>query len=838
MPKTQVPAQFKVGSVAVHANAKPDAYDLRDLEYRAILRPLSPVVDARPANGAFEVLTQKGESCTGHAIAAVINTVLARQADELKLPPPGAVSPYMLYKMARRYDEFLGDADRGSSLRGAFKGWLRHGVALDTQWHDLARRERTTDLRANPDLDNPAFIAACRERPLGAYYRVNAYRLDDMQSAINELHAIAVSAAIHRGWETPVRVTPPGGKPLMVIQRARDPEPAGGHAFCIVGYNQIGFLVQNSWGEEWGDGGFATLLYDDWLASAYDAWVCRPGVPSTPLVAPSITSKMTTSGDIVLSGGPNLTLLRKYVVNTGNDGRLSTTGKFVSNPAQLDEIFVNMDQKHAAWQAEATAAGDHEDRHVVLYAHGGVIDETTGLGIAQQQLGWWLRNHVYPINFCWESGAVETIGDALGDLVQPHFPFGGIRFDFEEHADRLVEWAARKFAAGLWREMKDNAIAASALAGKGDIRGGSEIARRLENYRAEHPDLKIHLAGHSAGTIFLSALVGRLSDQNVPIESVAFMGGAATNALVAERVLPAFQVRPNRGTIKRFTTFNLSEKSEQDDTCALGDKAWYHKSLLYLVARGLEPDPLPGKGFVPVVGLQLGLGEMIDGTRTMAQAITDPDDACDGKIVIAPAPATAEIHSDAHGHADFDNDSATMTSILLRMLDVAGPPAGPYRQDLPVPDLPEAAPTQAPEGMDTHVLVATTVSNHRPAGPDDDIVVATAAVFGGEPVGALLGAAPPPQPPAATLPQIQIPSEASISPKTSGSPAFDMLAALGYTFADPAHPDDHTTGNGSSNGNRGRAGTPSAGAGRRRARASDAGAPRAGRGRGGKDVPR
>ena len=72
---------------------------------------------------------------------------------------------------------------------------------------------------------------------------------------------------------------------------------------------------------------------------------------------------------------------------------------------------------------------------------------------------------------------------------------------------------------------------------------------------------------------------------------------------------------------KRFTTFNLSEKAEQDDTCALGDKAWYHKSLLYLVARGLEPDPLPGKGFVPVIGLQLGLGEMIDGTRTMAQAI-------------------------------------------------------------------------------------------------------------------------------------------------------------------------------------------------------------------------
>ena len=36
------------------------------------------------------------------------------------------------------------------------------------------------DRAATPDLDNPAFIAACRQRPLGAYYRVNAYRLDDI----------------------------------------------------------------------------------------------------------------------------------------------------------------------------------------------------------------------------------------------------------------------------------------------------------------------------------------------------------------------------------------------------------------------------------------------------------------------------------------------------------------------------------------------------------------------------------------------------------------------------------------------------------------------------------
>src|SRR2546429_466709 len=105
---------------------------------------------------------------------------------------------------------------------------------------------------------------------------------------------------------------------------------------------------------------------------------------------------------------------------------------------------------------------------------------------------------------------------------------------------------------------------------------------------------------------------------------------------------------------------------EQDDKCPIGSHAWYHKSLLYLVARGLEPNPLPRIGFVPVVGLELGLDESLSDGRTLRQAIAAPDDQCDGEIIIAPTPSNAALASNAPGHADFGNDSAPMTSILLR----------------------------------------------------------------------------------------------------------------------------------------------------------------------------
>ena len=94
--------------------------------------------------------------------------------------------------------------------------------------------------------------------PSGAFYRVNTTRLDDMQSAITELFGIVVSASIHDGWYTPEVVTRTVGRKtetMHVIKRTDASKALGGHAFCIVGYNDVGFLVQNSWGTEWGGRG-------------------------------------------------------------------------------------------------------------------------------------------------------------------------------------------------------------------------------------------------------------------------------------------------------------------------------------------------------------------------------------------------------------------------------------------------------------------------------------------------------------------------------------------------------------------------------------------------------
>jgi hypothetical protein len=52
----------------------------------------------------------------------------------------------------------------------------------------------------------------------------------------------------------------------------RNGEPAlGGHAMCIVGYNDEGFIIRNSWGEDWGRQGYCIFPYSDW-GMQWEVW--------------------------------------------------------------------------------------------------------------------------------------------------------------------------------------------------------------------------------------------------------------------------------------------------------------------------------------------------------------------------------------------------------------------------------------------------------------------------------------------------------------------------------------------------------------------------------------
>jgi hypothetical protein len=705
MAKTQAPYKILIPAIGTFiTNAVPDPFDERDLEYRPRLQPLAREIDQRddPLKENF-MREQQGSSCTGHAVATVINIVRARMARDLQAQASGSlteaeqeyvahlqqpVSPYMLYYFARRYDEYEGEEDQGSSLRAAFKGWFHQGVALEADWPH-------PELAPKVDLEGQDFVRKCRQQPLGAFYRVNPFRLDDMQSAINELRAIAVSAAIHDGW-TNLALMTRGSQTMHVIARPVDAQALGGHAFALVGYNEVGFLVQNSWGPNWGRGGFATLPYEDWLEHAYDAWVARPGVPQTPFYAGHTRTAPATNQELVTAPGPDLKRLQSHVINLGNNGRLSDRGKFRSTPQQIEKIFDNLERWHTFWSKGKPLP---QKRHIVLYAHGGMVQESSGLEDANRHLNWWLNNEVYPIYFAWQSGPTETFLDQLADAVRVQLPAGGLGFDLVEQFDRLVE---KKFAPTLrwlWEEMKENARAAS-----GDIQepekvtwppkpenmpaianmpGASLAITRLAEYIQKYKDqASLHLVGHSAGAIFHAGLINCLAKANLPIASLTFLAPAIRLEEFKTTVLPHLTKEPTEKQPSiRFTLINLSETRELDDKIPEQGLAVYHKSALYLVSRGLErPDHQAADSIVSehqfqpqgnaYEALLLGIAKHVMNDSALTDLLKKPD--C--RLILSPVSSDQpDRRSGAMGHAGFEDDPQTMTSVIMRILQTEIP---------------------------------------------------------------------------------------------------------------------------------------------------------------------
>jgi hypothetical protein len=270
-------------------DARPDRLDLRDLPYRPPLKSLPPrfpddrtVGERLPAYVDAGLILDQGRegACTGFGLACVANYLLwTRHLESGGGRAFQRVSPRMLYEMAKRYDEWPGRDYDGSSCRGALKGWHKHGVCAEALWaYVLDRKGVPVFVRPDGGWD-----ADAATRPLGVYYRIDKDSVVDLQAAIVEIGAVYVSCGVHDGWDelvlrTPMRA-PTSHDEAPSIPPPRPGSKVGGHAFALVGYNDRGFVVQNSWDTTWGAAGFGVLAYDDWLAHATDAWACALGVP-------------------------------------------------------------------------------------------------------------------------------------------------------------------------------------------------------------------------------------------------------------------------------------------------------------------------------------------------------------------------------------------------------------------------------------------------------------------------------------------------------------------------------------------------------------------------------
>jgi len=604
----------------VYSGVKKDPLDLRDLPYEGSLRELPLLLDHR--DRVPFILDQGTEgACTGFGLAAMVNFLLANHTDT-SLHPQESVSARMLYELARRYDEWKGEDYEGSSIRGAMKGWHKHGVCSEGHW--------PYDPQQAGSFSSAAQLDALL-RPLGNYFRVRHHHLDQMHSALVETGVLYASAQVHEGWNDVSNRT---GR---IKYRS---ELIGGHAFAIVGYDKQGFWIQNSWSDSWGRKGFAHLSYDDWLENGMDCWVARLGVPTASIAMEGSGSRRRVSSfehipheEVVLSD------IRPHFVNLGNDGAFSQSGRYSTDKDEVERIIQkNFVERTAEWGGTP---------RLMLYAHGGLNDEKASASRIATMLPYFLENRIYPLHFMWETG----VGETISGIVQDAFRRGPLRSWTDELKERLwdlldeaVELGARPLGRPLWRQMKQNAEAASSAQG-----GARYVADRIARYIKRNGPIELHLVGHSAGSILHGHLIPRLQALNVPIKTVSLFAPACTMALFEANYLPYL----NQG-IERLTVFNLSDQTEQDDKVG----PVYHKSLLYLVSESFEDAKA-----TPLAGMHR-FWQKTPAVRVLGQPVFQSEH----DLIHSRGGPRLQLKSASRSHGGFDNDEDSMNSVLRIIL--------------------------------------------------------------------------------------------------------------------------------------------------------------------------
>ena len=241
---------------------------------------------------------------------------------------------------------------------------------------------------------------------------------------------------------------------------------------------------------------------------------------------------------------------------------------------------------------------------------------------------------------------------------------GGFLENLTEAKDRVLELTLARAGRRLWGEMKENAQLASGhphnLGAMQLIAQYVELAKAAMS-EADKKGWELHIVGHSAGSIFAAYAMPLLSGLGIPLKSVQFLAPAIRTDTFKNLLLPGLEA----GEIPLPSLYILSDKLERGD-----DVGPYGKSLLYLVSNAFE-----GSRGVPILGMKAcldadeKLGPLFKGTVDGRPALVVSEG-----IPIDPAKELAAIRQGAsvsHSHGGFDNDCATMNSVLTRILGSA-----------------------------------------------------------------------------------------------------------------------------------------------------------------------
>jgi len=240
---------------------KRDLPDHRDHMFTAAPQVAPTSVDLRTYASPIDDQGQLG-SCTGNAIAGAIDLIDRKGGKQLQ------VSRLFIYYEERVLEGSV-NYDAGAYIRDGIKVTYTKGAPLESLWPYSIRKWATKP-------PTTAYTDALKRKVTG-YQRCADFTA--VKNALALGNPVVIGFDVYESFEQGAWQKA-NGSGLMPYPNVNTEQLLGGHAVCLVGYNDSTqrFIARNSWGTAWADHGYFYMPYqviqntsmsnDFWVISA------------------------------------------------------------------------------------------------------------------------------------------------------------------------------------------------------------------------------------------------------------------------------------------------------------------------------------------------------------------------------------------------------------------------------------------------------------------------------------------------------------------------------------------------------------------------------------------
>lgn len=239
---------------------KRDLPDHRDFKFKVVApHDLPLLVDLRHLCPPVYNQGNLG-SCTANALGG------AYQYEQIKQGRDNFIPSRLFIYYNERVIEGTVNEDAGAMIRDGIKTMVAEGVCPETMWKYMECKFKT---KPSEECYTEALNNQVTE-----YLRLSPHSLYEVKHCLSDGYPVAFGFMIYESMMTD-EVSRTG---LVPIPDSRE-TPIGGHAVLAVGYDDSkqALIVRNSWGAEWGIGGYFYLPY--WFITtpnaAADFWTIR-----------------------------------------------------------------------------------------------------------------------------------------------------------------------------------------------------------------------------------------------------------------------------------------------------------------------------------------------------------------------------------------------------------------------------------------------------------------------------------------------------------------------------------------------------------------------------------